>query len=151
MADLMGFDANEVEPSVGFDPLPAGDYVVILTGSDWKDTRSGTGRYLEIAHEVVEGQYRGRRLWARLNLENQNEKAVEIAKAQLSSICRAVDVRQPRDSAELHGIPLVATVKIKKRQDTGDLVNEISGWKAKPALMETAVEHGGDGKPSWMS
>jgi len=40
---------------------------------------------------------------------------------------------QPRDSIELHNLPLLITVKLKKREDTGELTNEIKGYACKDA------------------
>ena len=40
---------------------------------------------------------------------------------------------QPKDSIELHNLPLQITVKCKKRDDTGDVVNEIRGYASKDA------------------
>src|SRR5690606_21521813 len=45
----------------------------------------------------------------------------------------AVGVMQPRDSVELHNIPLLITGKLNKREDTGELTNEIKGYEAKSA------------------
>ena len=59
--------------------------------------------------------------------------AVKIARGELSAICRAVGVMQPRDSVELHNLPLLITVKLKKREDTGELTNEIKGYAPKDA------------------
>ncbi|MEM9073800.1 MAG: hypothetical protein AAGE52_35240, partial [Myxococcota bacterium] len=42
---------------------------------------------------------------------------------------RAVDVYQPQDSEELHGKPLQIRVVQKKRKDTGELENELKGYK----------------------
>ena len=40
---------------------------------------------------------------------------------------------QPKDSMELHNLPLLVTVKCKKRDDNGDVVNEIKGYAKKEA------------------
>jgi hypothetical protein len=40
---------------------------------------------------------------------------------------------QPKDSSELHNLPLQITVKCKKREDTGDVTNEIRGFARKDA------------------
>jgi len=133
MADLNGFNAGEVEPNTPFEPLPAGKYLAIITDSEMKATKSGDGRFLELVFEVIEGDCKGRKVWDRLNLENPNALAVKIARGQLSAICRAVGVMTPRDSVELHNLPLVVTVKVKRREDTGDLVNEVSGYAKKEA------------------
>jgi hypothetical protein len=70
-------------------------------------------------------------LWSRLNLDNPSPQAVQISQGELSAICRAVGVMQPKDSIELHNLPLLVTVKCKKRDDTGDVVNEIRGYAKK--------------------
>ena len=133
MADLNGFNANNVDPATDFEAIPAGKYVAVIGESEMKPTKSGTGAYLELVFQVIEGEYRNRRLWARLNLDNPNELTVQIAKGELSAICRAVGVMQPKDSCELHNLPLLITVKCKRRDDTGDIVNEIKGYAKKEA------------------
>jgi hypothetical protein len=136
MADLRGFDANAVEPSSDFEPIPAGKYLAVITESEMKETKSGTGSYLQLTFEVIDGPYKGRFLWARLNLDNPNATAVQIAKAELSAICRAVGVLAPHDSTELHDLPLVIHVKCKKRPDTGEITNEVKGYSPKASLAE---------------
>jgi hypothetical protein len=125
MAILNGFDASKVEPTTDFEPIPAGKYLAIISDSTMKTSKSGSGTYLELCFQVIDGPHKGRLLWSRLNLDNPNELAVKIAQGELSAICRAVGVMQPKDSAELHNLPLQITVKCKKREDTGDVVNEI--------------------------
>lgn len=131
MANLNGFDANQVEPAAKFDPIPAGKYLAVITESEQKPTKAGTGNYLQLTFQIHEGIYKGRILWARLNLDNPNATAVQIARAELSAICRAVGVTAPGDSVELHNLPLMITVKCRKRQDTGDITNEIAGYAKK--------------------
>ena len=131
MANLNGFDASQVEPTASFDPIPAGKYLAAITESEMKPTKNGSGNYLQMTFTVLDGEYKNRVLWARLNLHNPNATAVKIAKSELSALCRAVGVMQPRDSVELHNIPLLITVKVKKREDTGELTNEIKGYEPK--------------------
>ncbi len=133
MADLRGFDANDVEPTTGFDPVPAGKYQAVITESEMKPTKSGNGTYLQFTFEILEGEYKGRHLWARLNLDNPNQTAVKIARAELSAICRAVGVMAPKDSVELHNLPLLITVKCKKRKDNDEIDNVIVKYERKVA------------------
>jgi len=133
MANLNGFNAANVEPAVDFEPIPAGKYLAVITASEMKPTKTGSGTFLELTFQVIEGQYKNRMLWSRLNLDNPNAQAVQIAQAELSAICRAVGVITPKDSIELHNLPLLVTVKVKKREDTGDLVNEIKAYAKKEA------------------
>ena len=115
MANLGNFDASKVDPASSFDPIPAGKYLAAIVASELRPTKSGSGHYLELTFEIAEGQHKGRRLWARLNLDNPNPQAVQIARGELSAICRAVGVLQPRDSAELHNLPLSIKVACRRR------------------------------------
>ena len=133
MANLNGFNANEVEPSASFEPIPAGKYLAAITKSEMKPTKNGSGSYLELTFVVLDGEYKGRVLWARLNLNNANATTVKIAKAELSALCRAVGVMQPNDSCELHNVPLWITVKCRKRDDRDEWSNEIKGFESKSA------------------
>ncbi|MEW4530621.1 DUF669 domain-containing protein [Maioricimonas sp. JC845] len=133
MADLRGFDANAVEPTTEFDPVPAGKYLAVITDSEFKATKSGQGHFLELTFEILEEPFKGRKVWARLNLDNPNETAVRIARAELSAICRAVGVMTPNDSLELHNLPLTITVKCRKRPDSDEIDNVIKGYARKGA------------------
>jgi hypothetical protein len=133
MADLRGFDANTVEPSGDFEPIPAGKYLAVITESEMKPTKAGTGHYLQLTFQVIEGPYQNRLLWARLNIDNPNAQARKIAQGELSAICRAVGVLAPNDSVELHNLPLMIHVRCKKRTDTGEIVNEVKGYSRKDA------------------
>lgn len=128
MAHLNGFNANQVEPTATFDPIPAGKYVAAITDSEVKATKNGNGTYLQMTFTILEGENKGRLVWARLCLDHPNQQTVKIARSELSAICRAVGVMTPNDSAELHNIPLAITVKCKKRDDTGEIVNEVRGY-----------------------
>ncbi len=127
------FNAHEVEPTTEFDPIPAGKYLAVITDSEVKTTKAGDGSYLQLTFEIIEGQYKGRHLWSRINLDNPNQTAVKIARAELSAVCRAVGVMTPNDSVELHNLPLVIVVRCKKRKDTGEITNEIKGYEKKGA------------------
>ncbi|MBN2291563.1 MAG: DUF669 domain-containing protein [Pirellulales bacterium] len=139
MADLTGFDARQVEPAIEMECLPAGKYEAVITESEFKPTKSGTGSYLQLTFQITEGEYKNRLLWTRLNLDNPNAMAIKIAQAELSAICRAVEVMAPGDSTDLHDLPLMISVRCRKRQDTGEIVNEIRGYSKKetppPAAM----------------
>ena len=92
MANMNGFNANNVDPDVGFDPLPASKYKVAITASEMKPTKNKKGSYLELEFTVLEGDCKDRKVWARLNLANPSEKAVQIARAQLSAMLRRPSV-----------------------------------------------------------
>jgi hypothetical protein len=152
MANLHGFDANQVEPSSDFEPIPAGKYLALITESEMKANKAGTGSYLQFTFQILEGPHKNRLPWARLNLDNPNAVTVQIAKAELSAICRAVGVLAPKDSVELHNLPLVIHVKCKKRTDTGEITNEIKGFSKKESPASSAAAAAppqANGTPPW--
>ena len=150
MADLNGFDARTVDPAVDFEPIPAGKYLAAITASEMKPTKNGNGSYLQLEFVVLEGEYKNRKIWARLNLNNPNAVAVKIARGELSAICHAVGVLQPKDSVEIHNLPLVITVKLKKREDTGSLTNEVKGYAKKEAAAGQPQQASStDNTPPW--
>lgn len=128
MASLAGFDASKVEPA-DFGVLPAGEYQACIVNSELKDTKDGSGNYLNLEIQVTNGQYQNRRLFEKLNLKNKNDTAVRIAKATLSSICRAVGVLTPQDSAELHYKPFAMTVGVRNNEYKGEMENYVKSYK----------------------
>ena len=149
MANLNNFNANQVEPTSDFEPIPAGKYLAIITESELKPTKSGSGSYLQLTFQILEGEYKGRFLWSRLNLHNANATAVQIAQAELSAICRAVGVLTPGDSVELHNLPLVINVKCRKREDSGDVTNEIRGFSKREIAVEKPIQGSSPTTPPW--
>lgn len=138
----LNFDANQVEPSTGRDPIPAGKYVAAITASEMKPTKNGSGAYLELEYQVLDGEHKGRKLWSRHTLQHPSAQTVQIARGELSAICRAIGILTPKDSAELHNLPLTVAVKVKKREDNGELVNEISSWARKDAAAGVPQQAG---------
>jgi hypothetical protein len=126
----LNFNASEVKPAgTGYEPLPAGKYTAVIDSSEMKQNKAGTGSYLELKLQVVDGDYKGRTVFDRLNLSNPSQQTVEIAQSTLSAICHAVGVMSPGDSTELHNLPMTITVKC--REWDGKILNEVKGYAAK--------------------
>ncbi len=144
MANLAGFDASQVPEQQEFSALPEGQYVVIATASEMKPTKSGNGQFLQFTFEVLDGPQKGRNLWARLNLVNPNQTAVDIAQRELGAICRAVGVIKPSDSAELHNKPMLITVavEIDDRKRESNIIKKYEAVSAGAAAAAPAVSGG---------
>lgn len=136
MAFINNFDARQVEPMGEYSPVPAGDYTAVISSSEEKPTKDNTGSYIEIWFEIIDGQQKGRKVVSRLNLNNKNQTAVDIAKRELSSICHAVNVLSPRDSSELHNLPM--SIKVVVTPGTGNYGpgNEIKAYKAVGSVQQ---------------
>lgn len=110
------FDATNIDPADSFDVLPKGKYLCMAVDSKIKPTKAGTGDYLEITFEVIDGQGKGRKIWERLNIRNANKKAEEISQRKLSSLCRAVGVMNLQDTDQLHNIPVTLDIDVEQRE-----------------------------------
>jgi hypothetical protein len=155
MAQFGGeFDATTVEPNAPMDVLPDGDYPVAIQKSQWQKTKKGDGAFLELELQVTDGPMKGRKLLDRLNLQNPNTQAVEIAQRTLSAICHAVNEMKVSDSAQLHGKPMLARVVVK--QGEKGPMNEVKGYKkleiGVPAAAPVPVGAGaGAAKAPWLA
>lgn len=139
MANLSGFNANSITPATSYEAIPAGSYTAMITESEMKATKAGTGEYLQITLQIIDGEHSGRKLWDRLNLNNPNATAVEIAQRTLSAICHAVDVLEPQDSLDLHDIPLVVKVGVEQDKQDGSMRNVIKGYSASSGAAPRAA------------
>ena len=150
--NLNGFDANKVEPSESRDPIPAGWYKCAITASEEKPTKAMTGSYLELEVQVIDGEHQGRKVFDRLNLDNPNQTAVEIAQRTLSSICRSVGMMTPRESSELHDKPLMVKVAVKPADGAYSASNEVKEYQAADnvqAAPAVAPAASGISTPPW--
>lgn len=141
MASLAGFDASQVPEPQEFGAMPAGQYVLIAVASEMKPTSAGTGQYLNVTHEVLDGTYKGRKVWSRFNLINPNETAVRIAKEELGALCRAVGVITPNDSSELHNKPFLGTLSVEldsKKKEKNEITKYEPIGGAQPAAQGQA-------------
>lgn len=141
------FDARNVDPQEDRQVLPNGHYQAIIEKSDWQDTKKQGGKMLVLELQIIDGKHKGRKIWDRLNLVNQNEVAVDIAKSSLSSICHATGVMQLGDSDELHNIPFIIRVACERRKDNGELANVIKAYKSAKEGGELLDDDGNDKAP----
>ena len=125
----INFNAQEVEPQSEFTPLPAGEYMTIIVDSELKPTKNGKGSYLQLALQVIDGHYKNRVVFDRLNIQNQNQTAQEIGQRALSALCHAVGVLQVQDSSQLHNIPFIARLSVRQNTEYGDS-NEVKAYKS---------------------
>ena len=127
----MNFDATTVDPRSTFEPIPNGTYRMHISASEVKPTKDGQGRYLQLVLVVLDGDYKGRQVWDRLNIVNPNQTAQEIAQRQLSAICHATGVMKLTNSAELHHIPMLVSVVVKQSKGY-EPQNEVKKYEADP-------------------
>lgn len=125
----LNFDANQVAPNTGYEPVPEGWYNVAITESEIKPTKDGEGAYLQLKTSIIDGPHTGKPIFVRLNIQNKNQQAVDIAYGELSAICHVTGVYQIGDSSQLHGIPFQLRVIVTPPKDGRDAGNEVKGYR----------------------
>lgn len=116
------------ESAASFEAIPAGEYLAQITKSEMKANKAKTGHFLLLIHTVIEGKHKGSSIFVRLNLDNPNPKAVEIANKELNSICQACEQEGVEDSEDLHGIPMCIKVVVEPATAQWSASNAIKKW-----------------------
>ena len=111
-----------------FEAIPAGDYLAHITKSEMKANKAKTGHFLLLIHTILEGEHKGSSIFVRLNLDNPNPKAVEIANKELNSICQACDKEGVEDSEDLHLVPMCIRVAVEPASSQWPASNNIKKW-----------------------
>lgn len=126
----INFNATSVDPSAGGgDIFETGEYAFQIVKSDVKGTKAGNGTMLVFEAACIEEGFNGKRLTIRLNVQNPNPTAVEIAYRDLSAICHVVGVLQLTDTQQLHGKPFRIRLEKLPRPDAPDkFTNEIRAY-----------------------
>jgi hypothetical protein len=121
------FDISTYEaPQTDYDPLPKGEYLAMVTESQMKVTKAGTGEYLALTIQILEGKYANRKIWENLNLHNPNEVAENIARANLKAISEACGFAELDDTDQLNDIPFILVLNIDRKDPTR---NRVMGYK----------------------
>lgn len=110
------FDASEVEISE-YELLPEGDYTLQVIDSEMVPVKND-GIQLVFKFQVVGSTHDGKELRERLNIKNNNAKAVEISFQTLAKLVQACGLVRVNDSSELHGKKFLAHVALKKGEGT---------------------------------
>lgn len=112
--DPTAHDTTQAEYST----LPLGIYRLEVTASDVVPTKAGTGTILKLTYDVIEPEeFKGRKIFANMNIENQNAVAQQIGQRELASLCRAIGLSDLSDSEELHFHAFTAKVGLEKPQE----------------------------------
>lgn len=159
------FNATDFDPSTGAGSVwEPGIYGVQITNSEFKETKKKDGWMLVLTMTSTEAEMRGKTIVARLNVNNPNPTAVEIAMRELSAICHVVGVLNMQDTQQLHGRPFKISVDKEERNDKpGSFSNNIvaymdingnppgkggAGAPAAPAPAAQPVPAGVTGQPA---
>ena len=110
------FDATNIEPAKPFEVLPPGKYPAQIVNSETRVTKDGTGQYLWLELDVLEGPHKGRKLF---------DDVVKEGKA-LSDAGRISEL-DPRHSVERELLMATVRATAEQRGQVVELTNIFEG------------------------
>lgn len=117
-----------------FSAIAKGDYIVKITKSEYKANSKKNGHFIALVLEVQNKPHKGHKVFVNLNVDNPSDTAIEMANNELATICDAIGKASIKDTDELMGKMMIATLKIK------DDKNEVAMY----ASMDSASGSGDD-------
>ncbi len=120
-----GFDAGSNAADGDIEPLPAGDYELVIEEAKLCTTKDGAGKYLKIKFRSANNRV----LWTNINILNKSAQAQQIGRRQLGKLSLAIGKPTLRDSSELIGCSCTGKVTLRRRTD-GTLENEVKEFRA---------------------
>lgn len=165
MVAIGGFyqaDPNNVQGD--YTPVPPGEYGFTIIEADYKQTSAGTGHFIYIKCKIDENDPSGeggRTFEDRFNIDNPNDKAVEIGQRQLNALLFATGKMGIADTDELLGLSAVAKLKVDPAkpymkdgvQQPGSPSNSVAAYKqrgqAAPMQQQTGGQNAAPASPPW--
>jgi len=122
MSDLQqffggAFDSTSVPPADDFPVLPPDNYPVLVESATVKATKANDGAYVKVVMSVIDGQFKGRKLFDNINIHNPNQQCVEIGLRSLAALGQAIGLRHVGDTEQLVNQVCVAHTKVKDGQN----------------------------------
>ena len=137
MAQL-NFNAAEID-TTSRDAIPSGTYEAVVSDSEMRPTKSGSGVGINLTFEILsEGPAKGRKgrkVFVWINWEHPNQKAQQIGREELASLCKALGIASLTDTDQLHNLPLMITVGLDKSDPSRNVVKKYAA-KAAPAAAK---------------
>lgn len=173
MAEI-NVNLDELPDSEGFEPLPAGQYLLEVTSSDVTDPPAAQGIRVSIEYRVMTGPYEGRKGWDRFDTQRwaktkNGDRQIDGSRFKL--LCAAVGVQgHISDTTQLHGIPFLASATIEPANGQYGPKNRWGNYKPnggtqtqaparsaspaqqqRPAATQAApAQKAGGSRPGWM-
>lgn len=150
---IFEFNSEEHKPD-NLDPVPPGEYPAMIIDSRIDPTKSGKGKTMKLLWQILDGAFKGRKVFQNLTIQHENLQTQDIALKTLSSICLAIGLKTFNDTSSLHNQPALLTVDVRAAQGAYNAQNDIKrikplgsvglpeGWDQK------AAANGGGGVPA---
>ena len=152
MSMIEGYNPETTEADTGgFSAIPAGEYKLVATEGEIKTTKAGTGSYAQFTNEIIEGEFKGRKIWTRFNTRNPNKQAQDIGHAQLKAFGTSVGNPNANEIPHFLNKPFLGSVTFKNDPKYGESndVKKFTSISESQTSGSQTTEAGE--KPSWAS
>lgn len=139
-----------------FNLIPAGWYEAQIEKAELCQSKKG-GEYIKLMFSITGPTHANRKLFANLNVKNDNPKAEEIGRRSLGEIMRAIGISRMIDTDELinNTIEIKVSCRINNWQGEKKEENVIKAYRSlyynavpsEPAALPTTAA---SNKPLWM-
>ena len=151
MSGNLGFETTQYKPSEGYTPLPAGEYPVRVSNTEKLENKKGNGHQLKVTFDVLDGDFKGRKIFNSFNLWHDSEKTRDIAREQFSGLIKAIGINPPRNHEEVRDGKVIIRLVVESDPQYGDS-NNVKGYKplegvAPAAAAEKPAQAASSGKP----
>lgn len=117
--------------SKGFDTMPKGRYLCVVSDSERVQTKAKDGYYDAFEFVVVSPKdYKNRKLWANFNIHNPSEEAQRIGREQFNSLADCLGLLgKVKDTKEMHDKYVILLVGIKPADGPYKESNNVLGFQ----------------------
>ena len=147
LKDINYESIEAAQPGDGPKPVQPGVYHAMIANAESKPTKNGRGMMLVLTWQILdEGPAKGRNVVTRLNLQNQSQTAVDIARAELKALTDALGVYPEEESQLLNRVCKLELITKKRDDDPTKMANEIKKYlkstaPANPKLEESVKQN----------
>lgn len=121
MADIGTIENyHDVETQGSLEALPAGPYTLVIVESDCAHVEKAQGRRITVTYEVQSGPHAGRKGWDRFDIDRvavmkdgSGTLMIDLSRFKTLVAALGFDV-PPGDTSQMHGMPFVASAKVKQ-------------------------------------
>ncbi len=114
---ILHTDQMPVSENGDYTPVPIAFYDFIIEKASVKDTKAGTGKYINVGFKITGPAYEGRYIFKNYNIVNPDEKTQANGLADLRRLLEALKMTQLSKASNLLGMRLSGKVNIRKGKD----------------------------------
>lgn len=132
-----GFNTDSIPdqpPRESLPPMPPGipGDCMITPAPILVPTKLGTGYFVKVVMQVLNGPHAGRKVVDRINVRNTNPKAEQIAGWHMKELCLAAGIKHLTDLNQLNGKIVRPNLKVDGQY------NSVKGYEASPMAAQVA-------------